>query len=237
MAKLRDFTDYRLAIYGAAEHQENEIHLRFLPKKKNEAKTVKATSTTLEYDSPILKELPTNADVTAIKYNGFKILFESQRDCAYLTKRAAWPKWDSRHPILSLKEIFRVKKIGYTIYFEPCDHKCSTCPHNTEPDYICPTEVEAWHHSKIRQPSGHLRAEPIEYVKEDGRLALSYTEYTTPYMLKVKVENRLYRNQMGTVKYGIARVFKMSWKILLIIGIVAVVAVLFLSGMIPGVGK
>jgi len=234
MAKLRDFTDYRMAIYGAGEHTKTEIHIQFLPKKKNEAKSVRDTPTTLDFEAPILQKLPRNAEITAIKFNGFKYRFEDQRDRAYLTRHAPWPKWNTSHPIMSLKEIFRVKKIGYLICPEYCDHKCSKHPECQDAPCTAPEFIEAWHHSIIRQPSGHLRSDPVQYVMEDGRERLAYPEYITPYQLKVKVENRLYKNQVGTVKYGIQKIFNMSWKIWLIIGIVVVGVILFLTGNIPG---
>jgi hypothetical protein len=234
MAKLRDFTDYRMAIYGAGEHTKTEIHIQFLPKKKNEAKSVRDTPTILDFDAPILQKLPTNADITAIRFNGFKYRFEDQRDRAYTTRKASWVKWIPKHPILSLKEIFRVKKIGFLICPEYCDHKCSKHPECQDGPCKAPDFIEAWHHSIIRQPSGHLRSDPTEYVFRDGQKCLAYPEYITPYQLKVKVENRLYKNQVGTVKYGIQKVFSMNWKIWLIVGVAIIGIILFLTGNIPG---
>jgi nitrogen fixation/metabolism regulation signal transduction histidine kinase len=52
---------------------------------------------------------------------------------------------------------------------------------------------------------------------------LADTEIVTPFMLKVRIENRLYRDQFKTVKYGIQKMFGMNWKIYLIIGIVVAV--------------
>ena len=234
MAKLRDYTDYRMAIYGAGEHTTTDVHVQFLPKLKNDPTQVRKTQVTLDFDNPILQKLPTNVEITAIRFNGFKYRFEDQRDRAYNTRNATWPKWNTKHPVLSLKEILRVKKIGYIIYPEYCDHKCSTHPECQDGPCMAPEYIEAWHHSIIRQPSGHLRTDPVDYVTEGEATRLAYPEYITPYQLKVKLENRLYKNQVGTVKYGIQKLFTMNWKIWLIIGVVAVGVILFLTGNIPG---
>ena len=234
MAKLRDFTDYRMAVYGAGEHTTTDIHIQFLPKLKNDVKQIRQTQVILEYDNPVLQKLPANVEITAIRFNGFKYYFENQRDRAYNTRNATWQKWRSRHPYLSLKEIFRVKKIGYMIYQEYCDHKCGRHPECQDGPCEAPEFIEAWHHSIIRQPSGNLKTDPVEYVSENGMTRLAYPEYITPYQLKVKVENRLYKNQVGTVKYGIQKMFSMNWKIWLIVGIVVVGVILFLTGNIPG---
>ena len=93
MAKIRDFTDYRMAIYEAGEQITSDIHIRFLPKEKNNTKSTRAVLTVVDADASILQNLPTNATVTGIKYNGFKYFFESQRGRAYRTKKAAWSKW------------------------------------------------------------------------------------------------------------------------------------------------
>lgn len=258
MVKLRDFTDYRMAIYGASEHTTTDIHIRFLSKPpalskmaqvkykaysvpnakvrklKLPASPITETERIINFDNPILLKLQPKDEIDAIKYNGFKYLFESQRDRAYLTRKAAWVKWKSKHPIASLREIFRAKKIGYLIFSEPCDHKCSICVHNSDDKYICPTEVEAFHHSLIRLPSGRLRSEPLEYVTEDGVKRLSDPETISPYELKVKIENRLYRQQRGTVKYGLQKLFSMNWKIWVVIGVVVIVMVLYFEHLIPG---
>lgn len=234
MAKIRDFTDYRMAIYGAGEHTTTDIHIQFLPKKKNPETNARQEPTTVSFDNPILERLPTNAEIKSIKYNGFKYLFESQRDRAYQTKKAAWPKWKSKYPVQSLKEIFRAKKIGYMIFPEFCDHKCSRHPECKDGPCKAPEYIEAFHHSIIRQPSGYLRTDPIEHVNDYFGHRISDIEIITPFMLKAKIENRLYRNLQGTVKYGLQNIFTMNWKIYAVIGVVALVVILYFAGLIPG---
>jgi hypothetical protein len=234
MAKIRDFTDYRMAIYGAGEHTTTDIHIQFLPKKKNPEANARQNPVVVGFDNPILQKLPANAEVKSIKYNGFKYLFESQRDRAYQTKKVAWSKWKSKHPILSFKEILRAKKIGYMIFPEFCDHKCSRHPECKDEPCKAPEYIEAFHHSIIRQPSGYLRTEPIEYVDDQFGHRLSDIEINTPFMLKAKIENRLYRNLQGTVKYGIQKLFKMGWKVYLIIGVAVLIGVLYYFHLIPG---
>lgn len=234
MAKIRDFTDYRMAIYGSGEHTTTDIHIKFLPKKNNLEANARQDPATVRFDNAILEKLPTNANIKSIKYNQFKYLFESQRDRAYITKKAAWSKWKSKHPILSLKEIFRSKKIGYLIFPEFCDHKCSKHPECKGGPCKAPEYIEAFHHSIIRQPSGYLRTEPIRYVNDQFGHRISDIEIIIPFMLKAKIENRLYRNLQGTVKYGLQNFFKMNWKIYLVIGIVVLIGILYYFGLIPG---
>ena len=233
MVRQRDFTDYRGAIHGAGEHTITYFHVQFLPKKKDAPKQPQRTLTCMDLKETIV--LPAEAELPSIKYNNFKYLFESQRDRAYQTKKAAWKKWFWKDPIKSFKEIFRSKKIGYTIYHEPCDHKCSKCPKKGENN--CPSEyVEAFHHSVIRQPSGHLRTDPLRYIRENGIDRIEDVEVVTPFMLKVRIENRFYRDQFRTVKYGNLKGLVFNWKIWLIIGAVAVFLLLYLTGSIPGLG-
>lgn len=85
-------------------------------------------------------------DQEIIEHRGLPYVF--QRDWSYLIKWAPWRKWDSKHPIKSLIELFRAKKIGALFFDEPhpddvvmmdvkrentLDWSCKLCEENGTP--------------------------------------------------------------------------------------------------------
>jgi hypothetical protein len=88
---MKDFTDYVTLVFGAGERVYELGHIRQLKK-----------------DEPI----------ETFDYNNHTYLLNKDR-AMRLKSWAPWRKWDWNHPIFSVTEAFRSKKVGLVVYQEP----------------------------------------------------------------------------------------------------------------------
>ena len=86
----RDFTDYVAEIFGAGERVVHLEHFRQLKK---------------------------DPEITDFEFNGRKYLLNKDR--AMRVRWTPWKKWTWKHPLDSLFELTRSKKVGLIVYREP----------------------------------------------------------------------------------------------------------------------
>lgn len=236
-----EYSDYILTFWGHDERAFKDTHIRIVKPKKTQNSTRTVTCLDGAIDD---HELASDVNVPAVKFKGFKFRFGEVMNWSFRTKFAPWKKLDIRHPVRSLLELTRTKRIGHLHYKLPCDQVCNGCPKfkdrypNCYPDLIDPI-----HFSKLRQPSGRNVDEPIEWVPdpryppEEGKKTISLVEIVTPKMLKDRMENTFLRAAVGSVKYGAMKKLGSKWMIFMVIGIVAFVLLLYFSGNLPMGGR
>jgi hypothetical protein len=196
---LKDYTDYVLTVYSSGERVLHDFHYLAEDLKKRKILSVRCVRANF---NPRFK----------YRFNGFE-------DRAFGTRLSPWKKWDRKHPIDSLKELARSKRIGHLHYLEPSDSKA-------------PDEVEPIPISRIHQPSGRLEGqlpEVIDYYGQDIKGGLP--EEITPYDLKVLVDNNFYMQAFKTFKFGFKGVLSSHRWIWIVVGVIGVVvAVLYFTG-------
>lgn len=81
----------------------------------------------------------TTADQKEFTHNGRQYVFD--RDRAYQVKWAPWVKWDWQHPLLSLHEFIRQKRIGMLLEIEPLpsEPEYRDVEHKTAKEFVCKT--------------------------------------------------------------------------------------------------
>ena len=241
----RDFTDYIVEVHGGGERVYFQEHYRQLRK---------------------------DVDVSDFELNGRSYLLNKDR--AYRVKGyQPWKKWHSRHPLRSIKEITRTKKVGLIKYREPAPKEASMvevvyevpigysctidkCAFETKsqramkshvtkkhkganPDMITEIEtktvtelqpmidvVEPLHTSRMHQPSGILRVgdKPVE-LEDDSLLNI-----ITPRLLKIEIEDDLYRKAYKSYKFGEVLPITKKWWVWVIVAVVAVFVIQIVTG-------
>lgn len=79
----------------------------------------------------------TSMDVETITHNGRDYIFD--RDRSFRVKWAPWKKVDWKHPIVTINELVRSKKIGLLLYHEPIKGEplIREVEHKTPKEYVC----------------------------------------------------------------------------------------------------
>lgn len=144
---IKDFTDYVMVIFDAGDRVFHLVHLK-------NGKGIDINH----------KQYPRNSH---------KYVLELDR--AYKVRWVPWPriikgKKNRVDIYLTLRELFRSKKVGMLLYQEPCTLKCALCKvenipvEPSERSYqkcmalkVIPEKVEPIHISRVHQPSGEVR--------------------------------------------------------------------------------
>ena len=241
----RDFTDYIVEVHGGGERVYFQEHYRQLRK---------------------------DVDVSDFELNGRSYLLNKDR--AYRVKGyQPWKKWYSRHPLRSIKEITRTKKVGLIKYREPSAQEAEDVEvtHEVPIGYSCMIDkctfetkspramkghvtrmhkgakadmitkvetktvtelqpmmdvVEPLHTSRMHQPSGILRVgdKPVE-LEDDSLLNI-----ITPRLLKIEIEDDLYRKAYKSYKFGEVLPLTKKWWVWVIIMVVLIFVVFIVTG-------
>lgn len=236
--ETKEYTDYLITVWGSGERAFKDMHIRFIkPKEKGNGNSRLVSC--VDFQKELV--LATNTRLPAIKDNGFKYKFDTVMNWAFKTKFTPWSKVDFAHPIGSLVELVRTKRIGHLHYREPCNHECKSCAKFKDLYPNChPQLIEPIHFSKVRQPSGRNITDPIEmvqdpyYPEDHSKLVVSRVEVVTPKMLKDRVDNKFYRAQFGSYKYGVMRKIGSKWLMVMMVGgVVGFVMILYFTGNLP----
>jgi len=238
MVATKEYTDYVVTIWGFDERAFTDVHVQII---KNNGSNGKARQVSCMEAKPYIA-LPGDAPLPAIKQRSVKYLFEGYQDWAFSTKFAPWRKVNFSHPVKTVKELIRTKRIGHLHYKEPCNQVCTDCSKYQSSYPNChPDGIEPLHFSRIHQPSGRLYGEAIELVQDPRspngpkRLVPGLLEGVTPRMLQNRIENgpKFYREQYKSYRFGIVQALGNKWIFLVVGGIAAIVFILYFTGNIP----
>lgn len=147
----KDFTDFIVLIFGAGERIYHLKHLRH-------GKNIQLDGKCYPHNNH--KYILDLDRAYRIKWSPWSKLIKTENRVQVKKKGITTMKTKVRyHPIKTINELFRSKKIGLLLYQEPCTHKCSSCKYKTNPDYCksLPEKVFPMHISRIHQPSGEMR--------------------------------------------------------------------------------
>lgn len=237
MAATKEYTDYLITIWGAGERAFTDVHIQIGKSGKNGEKTREITC----LEAKPFIELPTDVPLPAVKLRGIKYLFEGYQDWAFLTKFAPWRKVNAHHPVKSLHELSRAKRIGHLHYKEPCDQNCKKCVRFEKEYPDChPSGIEPLHFSRIHQPSGRINGEPVEMVQDprhantSANLIPGLLESVTPRMLQNRIENgpKFYQAQYKSYRFGIVQTIRSRWLLVVIGMVVGFVVLLYFAGVL-----
>lgn len=122
----------------------------------------------------------TTDDQTEFIHNKRPFVFD--RDRAYRIKWAPWQKWDWKHPLTSINELIRTKRIGLLIYHMPLPSEplYRDVEHKVPKEFVCKTCGFTTVHARGIKTHMKTRHKVIDYGKHI-RVGFDITVEKVPY--------------------------------------------------------